>query len=191
MRKLIFIRHSAVSKDPNISPHDWPLSEDGRSRTHALLPRLTPVSEAPPTRFITSHEPKAMETGQILADALDKPCTTAPGLQEHDRLGTPYYANQAEFENIISRLFTQPTELVFGNETADQARTRFTQAIHTLLAQHPTDTLAIVTHGTVLTLFLAHHNPQLDPIPFWRNLQLPDLVIVSLPDMKILERAGT
>jgi broad specificity phosphatase PhoE len=189
MRKLIFIRHSAVAKDPNISPHDWPLSKDGRSRTHALLPRLTPYQ---PTRFITSHEPKAMETGQILADALGKPCTIAPGLQEHDRVGTPYYANQTEFENIISRLFIHPTELVFGNETADQARTRFTQTIHTLLAQHPpTDTLAIVTHGTVLTLFLAHHNPHLDPIPFWHSLQLPDLVVVSLPDMKIIERSGT
>jgi broad specificity phosphatase PhoE len=77
--------------------------------------------------------------------------------------------------------------LVFGNETADQARTRFTQAIHTLLAQHPSDTLAIVTHGTVLTLFLAHHNPHLDPISFWHSLQLPDLVVVTLPQMKIVE----
>jgi broad specificity phosphatase PhoE len=183
MRKLIFIRHSAVAKDPNISPHDWSLSEDGRSRTHALLPRLTTYT---PTRFITSHEPKAMETGQILADVLGKPCTTAPGLQEHDRVGTPYYANQAEFEKIISRLFTHPTELVFGNETAEQARTRFTQAIHTLLAQHPTDTLAIVTHGTVLTLFLAHHNPHLDPISFWQQLKLPDFVVVTLPDMAVI-----
>jgi broad specificity phosphatase PhoE len=81
--------------------------------------------------------------------------------------------------------------LVFGNETGEQARTRFTQAINTLLTQHPSDTLAIVSHGTVLTLFLAHHNPHLDPIPFWQQLKLPDLVVVSLPDMKIIERSGT
>jgi broad specificity phosphatase PhoE len=188
MRKLIFIRHSAVAKDPNISPHDWPLSEDGRSRTHALIPQITLVSEATPTHIITSQERKASETGQIIADALGIPCTAAPGLQEHDRTGAPYLPNQADFEAAIMRLFEHPGELVFGNETADQARTRFTQAVHSLLAQYPSDTLAIVSHGTVLTLFLAHHNPDLDPISFWQQLKLPDLAVVSLPHMNLVFR---
>jgi hypothetical protein len=46
--------------------------------------------------------------------------------------------------------------------------------------------LAIVTHGTVLTLFLAHHNPHLDPISFWRDLTLPCFFVTSIPAMEII-----
>ena len=182
MRKLILIRHSAVTQDPTLSSHQWRLSAAGRARAQALAAHIAPHH---PTRFITSEEPKAIETGHILAEALGNPCTTTPGLQEHDRTGVPYFHSPAEFEAAVIQLFEQPNELVFGQETADQACHRFTRAIHTLLAQHPTGNLAIVTHGTVLTLFLTHHNPHLDSIPFWRSLKLPDLVVVSLPDMNL------
>ena len=183
MRYLLFIRHAAVVQDPTISSHAWVLSEDGRSHTRALIPYITPYT---PTRIITSHEQKAIQTGQIIAEALDLPRTATPGLQEHDRTGAPYFEDVAEFHNTIQQLFLQPDELIFGVETATQARTRFSQAIHTLLAQYPNDTLAIVSHGTVLTLFLVHHNPHLDPISFWQQLKLPDLVVVSVPAMKII-----
>ena len=139
-----------------------------------------------PTRIITSHEQKAIQTGQIIAEALDLPRTTAPGLQEHDRTGAPYFENVTDFHHAIQQLFLQPDELIFGTETATQTHTRFTHAIHTLLAQYPTDTLAIVSHGTVLTLFLTYHNPHLGPIPFWQQLKLPDLVVVSIPTMEII-----
>jgi broad specificity phosphatase PhoE len=184
MRKLILIRHSPVTKNPSLPSHQWPVSAVGRARAQALAAHIAPHN---PTRFITSEEAKAHETGQIIAAALAKPWTTASGLQEHNREGAPYFPSQAEFEAAVTRLFEQPGELLFGQETAEQACHRFTQTVYTLLAQYPTDTLAIVTHGTVLTLFLAYHNPHLDPIPFWRSLKLPDLVVVSLPDMKIFE----
>jgi broad specificity phosphatase PhoE len=184
MQKLIFIRHSAVARDPAISSHEWGLSELGRSRASLLIPHIAAHN---PTHFYTSTERKAQETGQIIVEGLGMPWQTAVGLQEHNREGTPYFPSQADFETAVMRLFAQPGELVFGQETADQARTRFSQAIHTLLAQHPpTDTLAIVSHGTVLTLFLAHHNPHLDPIPFWRNLKQPVFVVVTLPQMRLL-----
>jgi broad specificity phosphatase PhoE len=183
MRKLILIRHSAVTQDPTLSSHQWRLSAAGRARAQALAAHIAPHH---PTRFITSEEPKAIETGQIIAAALGKPWTTAPGLQEHNRQGAPYFPSQAEFEAAVSQLFEHPRELLFGQETADQTRIRFTQTILTLLAQYPTGTLAIVSHGTVLTLFLTHHNPHLNPILFWRSLQLPDFVVVTPPKMTLL-----
>jgi len=183
MRKLILIRHSAVTKNPSLPSHQWRLSAVGRTRAQALAAHIAPYH---PTRFITSDAHKAVETGQIIATALAKPCLPAPGLQEHNRDGVPYFPSQAEFEAALIRLFEQPGELVHGQETGDQTRIRFTQTIHTLLAHYPDDTLAIVTHGTVLTLFLTHHNPHLDPLPFWRSLKLPDFVVVTLPQMTLL-----
>ena len=157
---------------------EWPLSEDGRSRARQLTLQ---IADHNPTRIITSEEAKAVETGQIIANELDIPWQTAPGLQEHDRQGVPFLADKEEFITAVTRFFHHPDQLVFGNETANQACVRFDTAVHQLIDKYPTETLAIVTHGTVLALFLTHYN-QFDPIPFWQVLQLPDFLVVTLPD---------
>ncbi len=180
---LILVRHAAVHIDPSIPSLEWPLSADGRSRCHSLAPQIQPYT---PTRFITSHEPKARETGQILADLLGVPCASAAGLQEHDRSGVPYFANKVDFETAVANFFARPDELVFGGETAVQARNRFATAVQQQLGTYPQDTLAIVAHGTVLTLFLCHHNPLLEPLPFWQSLALPCAFVVTLPEMALV-----
>lgn len=178
-KKLLFIRHSAVQIDPAKSAREWLLSADGRSRARQLAPQLIPHT---PTRILTSDESKARETGQIIADELGLPCQAVPNLHEHDRQGAPFFTSKEAFETAVARFFNNPDTLVFGNETANQAFERFNTAVHRLIADYPEDTLAIVTHGTVLTLFLAHYNP-FASFPFWQNMQLPDLFVVSLPDM--------
>jgi broad specificity phosphatase PhoE len=177
--KLIFIRHAAVEIDPDVPSREWRLSENGRSRARHLAPQIAQYN---PTRIITSSEPKAGETGEIIAQILDLPCQTAPNLQEHDRQGMPYFESRETFETAVARFFENPDTLVFGNETANQAFERFDTAVHHLIAQFPADTLAIVTHGTVLTLFLAHYN-NFSPFPFWQNIKLPDYFVVASPSM--------
>lgn len=180
-KNLLFVRHSAVQRNPEIPSREWPLSEDGRSRTRQIAPRLIPHN---PTRIITSDEPKARETGQIIANELGLPWQPAANLHEHDRQGAPFFTSKEAFETAVAHFFNNLDTLVFGNETANQAFERFDTAVHHLIAAYPGDTLAIVTHGTVLTLFLARYN-QFAPIPFWQKLQLPDLFVVSLPDMRL------
>lgn len=179
---LILVRHSAVHTNPTLPSHEWTLTEDGRSRCQTLAAQL---QSYPLDQFITSHELKAIETGQMLADALGVPCQAAPGLQEHDRRGVPYFASKIEFETAVTTFFTHPTELVFGAETAVQARERFGTAVQQQLANHPQKNLAIVAHGTVMTLFICQHNPQLDPLPFWQALTLPCAFVLSLPDYQL------
>ena len=180
---MLFIRHSAVQIDAAKSAREWPLSADGRSRARLLAPQLIPHN---PTRIVTSDEPKAHETGQIIADALGLPCQTAFNLHEHDRQGAPFFTSKEAFETAVARFFLNPDTLVFGRETANQALERFDTAVHHLIATYPSDTLAIVTHGTVLTLFLSHYN-QFPTFPFWQTLQLPDAFAVTLPDMRLIQ----
>ena len=179
---LVLVRHSAVQVDTAVSSPHWKLSEDGRSRCHTLAAKLQPY---PLTQFITSHEPKAIETGQIMADVLGVPCRMAGGLQEHDRRGVPYFASKTDFETAVATFFTHPTELVFGAETAVQARERFGTAVQQQLAAHPQENLAVVAHGTVMTLFICQHNPKLDPMQFWQALTLPCAFVLSLPDYQL------
>ncbi len=139
---FILMRHSAVVQDPATPSSEWRLSEYGRSLASRLAPKLLPFT---PTRVITSEEPKAAETGQLIAVTLGLPWHTAPGLHEHERPYVPYFATVEEFESAVAAQ----------------------------RAAYPADTLILVTHGTVLTLLLCRHNPQLDPFTFWRSLTLP------------------
>jgi broad specificity phosphatase PhoE len=179
---LILVRHAAVHVDPSIPSHQWPLTVDGRSTTQQLAHQLKPYQ---PGRIITSEEAKAQATGAALADVLRLPTKTAPGLQEHDRRGVPYFESKADFATAVTNFFTHPDELVFGRETAVQATTRITQAINHQLEANPDTTLAIVSHGTVLTLFICQHNPELSPMQFWQSLTLPCAFILTLPELKL------
>ncbi len=178
---LLLLRHSAVSVQPSRPAHEWQLSENGRSRCLSFLPHLLPFQ---PACFITSTETKAVETGQILANGLGVTWQTAADLHEHDRQGTPYLS-QSAFQTAIATFFAHPKQLVFGNETADQTQRRMIQAVATILATPPATPLAIVTHGTALTLFLCHYNPEIRPFPFWQSLTLPCAFVLSLPDLKL------
>ena len=181
---LILIRHSAVQIDPAVNSHQWLLSEDGRSRCRAFAQQLHPYQ---PSRFVTSHEAKAQETGQIMAEILGVCWTAADGLQEHDRTDSPYIASKVDFETAVAQLFIHPTDLVFGRETAVQAAARFTQAVNYEIEAYPQENIAIVSHGTVMALFICQYNRQLNPMQFWQSLTLPCAFILSLPDKQLIQ----
>jgi broad specificity phosphatase PhoE len=177
-RKLILVRHSAVAQIPGVPSHEWKLSADGRSLSRHFALQLAPHNL---NTFITSEEAKARETGEIMAGILSLPCQTAPGLQEHARQTMPYYERVADFTAAIAHFFAHPDELVLGEETAAQALHRFETAVQHILKAHPVGNLAIVTHGTVLSLFLHHHNPNLDVFEFWQKLTLPCAFVTAVP----------
>jgi broad specificity phosphatase PhoE len=190
-RKLILVRHSQHEMVTGVPTSRWRLSAEGRRRCFPLAERLA-VYE--PTVIVTSEEPKAVETGQIVARSLGLPFEMAPGLHEHERGVVWDLGSREEFQAQVARFFERPAELVFGNETADQAHARFAAAVACVLEQHSTgnpsshsgQSPAIVSHGTVMTLFITRANG-LDPIPFWKSLGLPAFAALSLPDLNLLE----
>ena len=75
---------------------------------------------------------------------------------------------------------------MLGLETAEQARRRVTVAMDQILAENETRDVAVVTHGTVLALYLA---PLLegDPFDLWRRLGLPSYVVLDAEQMEAVE----
>jgi broad specificity phosphatase PhoE len=179
---LILIRHSQSQQEPERPASQWPLSEEGRRRCTALADRLAAYA---PDMIVTSRERKASETGALIAARLGRPVTAANGLHEHQREHVGWLSSPA-FEQAVTAFFTHPNALVFGEGTAAQAGARFDAAVRGVLVAHPNQTVAIVSHGTVITLFVAQH-AGVAPLPFWKSLGMPAIVALALPELRPLE----
>ena len=161
MGNLILIKHSLPEMIPNLPASQWQLSKKGRLRCKPLAEKLACYS---PDCIISSTELKSIETAQIVADYLHLTFQIAKGLQEHDRSNVDWGSTK-QFEEQIMRFFKYPQNLMMGKETAAQAHARFTQAVTNVIEKHPSRNIAIVEHGTVITLLVAKV-VGLDPFSF-------------------------
>ena len=186
MRELILVRHSLPVISSEQPASQWQLSEEGRRRCERLAELLAPHR---PSAIVTSTEPKAIETGQIVGKRMGIPVEAAPDLHEHERPGTDLDTVE-QFQAKVGRLLQHPDEQVFGAETGDEARERFTAAVGDVMRQHPGGNLPIISHGTVISLFVACA-AGIEPVPFWRKLGLPAFVVLSYPGLALLEVVAT
>ena len=180
MSRLVLVRHSKPEIEPDRPASAWKLDEVGRRRSELLAARLRDFS---PAVVWSSKEPKAVETAEFVSAALAVPAQTADGLEEHHRDGVPYFDTQSEFEAAVEQLFDEPDRLVLGTETAEQALRRFTAAIDRVIEVGHADNI-VVTHGTVMTLYLAAVGG-VEPKRLWRRLGLPSFVVLGLPDLDV------
>lgn len=184
-RTLILVRHARPSIDPERPAAEWALSPEGRAAAAALGPRLAPWA---PGRMLSSPEPKALETARCLARALgldEKRLEVVPGLREQDRTGVPFFEEPGEFERRVVGLFRRPDEPSLGPESAAAAERRFTEAVRGALERRRPPCVALVTHGTVMSLFLGRATG-LDPLAIWRRLDLPAWTVLRWPEGRLL-----
>jgi len=170
MPQIALILHSHVTLDTAVPPKQWPLSDEGRSL-------CTPLADALKMHkldlLVSSEEPKAVQTAELVATHLRIETETAPDLDEHRR---PFVA--AGFEDTMTRFFAQPTDRIFGKESANEARARFAEAINAVLRAHPNRTLGIVAHGTVIALYAAPYF-HTGAAALWQRLQHPSFVLID------------
>jgi len=179
---LVLVRHSRPVIDPTRPAREWVLNDEGRRRCQPLAERLRAYDL---DVIVTSREPKAVETGEIVARLLGIPCRAADNLHEQARETAPFFGTRAEFVAAVSTFFARPADLVLGEETALQAQERFSGAVASLLADHPQENIAVVTHGTVLSLLASQYTGQ-EAFPFWQRLGMPALTAFSRPEMRLL-----
>jgi broad specificity phosphatase PhoE len=182
MPRLYLIRHSIPQIDPLLPASQWELSEEGITRARSLANDLL-TSGSNVDVIVSSIEPKARETARILGETLDKPFSVVAGLHEHERTNLPFL-ERSQFEAKIEEFFANPAQLVLGDETADQAYSRFALAVVGIIESHQGKDIAVVSHGTVISLFVSRV-AGIEPFPFWQRLQMPHLVTLSLPDLRL------
>lgn len=182
MNHLILIRHSITQQQADVSSHRWQLTLEGQTACKAAAAQLCDYGIA---HVYTSDEDKARLTGQLIAEALELPVASAPNLHETLRHSVPYFPDVTDFQAAVKRAMRQPDELVFGEERFTDALNRFNVAIETLLTMHPDETIAVVTHGTVMSLFAAQYTSR-DIYDIWASLDMPAYAIFERPSLSLI-----
>lgn len=178
---LILVKHSLPDIVENIPARQWHLSEEGKLRAERLAYRLSLIK---PDVLVASPEPKAEETAQIMGRELGLEVRTIENLHEHDRSNSAYLSRH-EFQNALREFFLRPDQLVFGNETANQAHGRFSKTVHGILESNKNQTVAVVTHGTVISLFVSRLI-DVSAFTLWKELGLPSIVVLDMQAKSIL-----
>jgi broad specificity phosphatase PhoE len=169
--------------DVETPAHQWRLRPEGVAGANAVADRLRSAHYRP-TKVVASLEPKATETGSIIAKRLRLPFATVDGLHEHDRR-TSGFLSTAMFASRMRDLFAHPDATVFGNESASAALARFSKAVDEIVREETGD-VVVVSHGTVMSLFIASR-AHVDASDLWARLALPSYVSLELPNHRIVE----
>ena len=149
---LRYITHPQVQIDPLIPVPEWGLSDIGRMRAKQFA--SLPILEAT-TAIISSAEKKAIETAEIVSDAIDVSIEVREKTHENDRSATGFLEPK-EFELVADNFFAQPTKSIRGWERAIDAQSRIVQEIEQTLERHAQGDLLMVGHGAVGTLLYCH-----------------------------------
>jgi broad specificity phosphatase PhoE len=188
-RHLILVKHAMPQVDVETPAHKWRLHPEGVAAAGVVAERLV-AARYTPERIVASLEPKATETGSIIAERLRVPFATVEGLHEHDRRTTGFLERKV-FEARMRDLFAHPDAVEFGSESASAALARFTAAVDRVISENTGDgDVVIVTHGTVMSLFVARRS-HVDATTLWTTLGLPSYIALELPNYRIVEVVAT
>jgi len=162
--------------DERLPASAWHLSKEGRDKCKALSRYL---SKYFPAKIYSSEEPKAFETAQLSTSNYTKDqIITDWRLNEHYRESYKFQ-NQIKFEAHVKEFFEFPDKIIFGEETADQAFTRFKEVIDEIQSKrNPAYPALVFSHGTVISLWVAR-TMHIGPFPLWKKLTLPSYIAVK------------
>jgi len=175
--RVLFVRHSLAVITPAEAPADWPLSPTGRARARRLGEQVAAFLGPRRVPIVASSEVKAIETAELLGCG---PVAVDPRIGE---VAKRWYDSSDDHRDAA-------IEYLAGRESAgweprQDALARFDAAI-----AHVANGLAVVvTHGTVLTLWLSDRIDGFEPGEFWPGLEMPDAYLLDLTTNR-LERLG-
>jgi len=176
MPKLYIIRHAATQQ--SASPAEtWPLSAQGQAQAQALVehPCWQEV-----TRIVSSPEAKALATVRPSAQRHGLPLEVHSDLRELQR--SPVYLTNEGYQRTVQELFEHPERSVNQWESASSVRSRMQAAIKQLCERYNHDTLALVSHGLALSIWLAAVRSEAKPsFEAWRSLGFCTVLALELP----------
>jgi 2,3-bisphosphoglycerate-dependent phosphoglycerate mutase len=178
---LILVRHAQSAPDPALPEREFPLSEIGRRQAEALAPVL---AELGVDALASSPYIRAVDTLRPYAEAAGLPITVDEDLRER-ALGR-WLDDVAQVEAAVARMHADLDFCLEGGETGHGCLARFEAALARVVASHPGRTIAVGSHGGVLSHLLARHDGDLSG-EFWRRIRNPHLFMFDVePEVRWL-----
>jgi len=181
MTRIILVRHGQTdwNRDDRFRGHaDVPLNATGVAQAQATGQRV--AEEWQPVAIYSSPLTRAKDTGQTIADHLEKPKQTRipvqviPDLADFDFGNwqglTPEEAKQRWPAEIEAWYASPQIVHIPGGETLQDLRERAMKVIRNLVSRHPGETIAVVSHTDVNRIILLDMLSLKDEY-FWRLRQ--------------------
>lgn len=185
-RWLVLVRHSLPEIKKNLPAREWKLSVEGRVQVERLAEGLTGYR---PGMLASSPEPKAVETAAIVAGRFRLPVLVIEDLHEHERSKVDFLSS-VEFDASVQEFFDKPDRLVFGSETANEACQRFSRAMSSIPAVSDENSTVVVSHGTVISLFVSRLTGQ-PGFQVWTRLGLPGFIVLDMESKDMIAFENT
>ncbi len=145
MGPFVLVRHAQPLRDASVPPAEWGLDPTGGGSVADLADALRGLGL---DGFRTSSQPKAVQTGRVLADLLGIRSEQDARLNEVRR---PEVTSDADFVATAKSYLTGGT--VAGWEAQDSVVQRMRQAVVDALE---IGFVGFVSHGTAMSLFVEH-----------------------------------
>jgi broad specificity phosphatase PhoE len=177
----VLVRHAQVRLDPELPPRLWELTAEGRTGAERLarLPVFAGVEAA-----FTSPEPKARATAEPVAKAAGVVLRVEQDLREAERCASLVDDRARFVAQIAAWLDGAPLP---GWEARDAAAARIVACVARLLHELSGD-VVLVSHGTVLSLYLAWlRGEERVALAEWEAIPLPAVAVVDPVARRIIE----
>jgi len=179
MTTLILVRHAQSAPDPALAERDFPLSELGRRQAEDLAPVL---AELGVDALASSPYLRAVETLRPYAATAGLPIAVDEDLRER-ALGR-WLDSVAEVEAAVARMHADPDFRLEGGESGHACLARFEAALARVIEANPGRTVAVGSHGGVLSHLLARRGRDLSG-EFWRRIRNPHLFVFDVdPELR-------
>lgn len=171
MRPLYLIRHASPIVRPAEPAREWPLSERGIAEAQTIAGA---AAEWGLEALYSSSEPKARSTALIIGEAIGLPVRVADAFDELRM--SDWIGNADEFNEAVRAILEGDPPR--GAESRQDAARRFAEGIQ-IVAEGPMPA-AIVSHGRILTSYLAQHRGLDTPFDYWRSIPMPGWTRIDL-----------
>jgi broad specificity phosphatase PhoE len=175
MTRVVFIRHAEPLVAIGTPGAQWPLTNEGKGAARLLGERV--VGRSPVALVWASPERKALQTAESAF-----PSGPTRVRDELGEVRKPWYATTDDLREAVSRYVGG--DAVEGWERHEDVTARLNLLQADISAG---ERLVVVSHGVVLTTWLALYGVLDDPFAFWSDLRTPDAWELDLEE-KSLER---
>ena len=165
MREIFLIRHADSALDPDVPSEKWGLTSEGVKQARAAGEEL---ADAGLVEVFCSKEPKARRTADLIAETVGLRSRDMAALGEHRRDSWGFLGDD-EFKQAVRDVLEVPGESIIGAETGRRAAHRFSGAIAAADKKSPPGPIALVSHGTVMSLFMSQLNGE-PAVPMWESM---------------------